>query len=388
MKKRSRKQVKTSASRSFTGRMTPLFGSLPGLVAGSVVDDAEDKLNGPLCGDPLLLVEEGQTLLKRDLATSVFLYKNCVLYKDYSDPAYTKNQGNRVLWTVPCVAKKNDMTTTIDVRGSLIDLHKTFAIFKNVSKQPLRLVINSPRSRVDDMKQAYVRAYRRDVELKPGKAHRYVVGWGDSTNINTPLAVSYTKDGVKILSFDVMDFVLVAPNVDEMSGKKASELQDQEICEVTFCQEYLANSSYAGSDTSNISLVRSIPFAIAKSPLDNIMKETAMSLKGVVNCNLRLSHVGGRSVLMGPRTAYGMSDLEGRLVVFDGTVGYYRVVGGNAVLWDVINNRHGEQMLEPVIIAAGTGYKVLWEDVELDLADIIAFLTAVTKILTVVASLI
>lgn len=394
-KKQKRPPVKASLDGSLPRSANVAFHEATPVVKRVSSLFASDPGNGPMGGDPYLPAAKVQYIRKCDYSTSVMDYSQCVTQSVYSS-GQDVELAKRIHWIPPMMLKQpskdgQPQIITGDQRGVFADIGVTRVCFKNVSKQPIKVIVNSPRARIDDITHPYVRRFKRDMEVAPGRSKWFVAGWGDKANIFTPMVVKLAEgDGAstgtdtRYITFAVADFVVVAPDIDEMSGKTAKELSSQSVVEVKYQQGYISTASYMGL-YSNVTFQQRKPFVISKLKISSSLYEWAIDVKGAVERPLEIKSVAGSAVLHADGSPFNLEGPENRLVVFDGVQGYFKLVRGNVVFWDVKHDRPQDILLEPIYIPANCSYRLLEADVCITLKDVISWLTTVTEILTVVS---
>lgn len=351
--------------------------------------------NGTLRGDPFLPLNKVQFVYKSDLSTMVLVGSQITGQSTFSNSADSGAHPMRVSWVPPFVVQQPGASGKAgaiqgDIRGVFADIGLTKAVFKNVTKQPLKIIINSPRARISDPGNCYLRRYKKELEIAPGKTKIFTANWGDRANIFTPMVgvVGISGDAdvdEKQQVFTLFDFMVVAPDIDEMSGKKLAELADQNFVEVRVMQKYVATASY---QYKSMVVEKRDPILVTKlGRMLDMMEENPVVLKARLPVSpITCISVAGNHILHAGGRPCRNEDLEDRFVVVQGVSGYFKIMKGVFVLWDMNEDCPASQPLEPVSVAPGASYEVLAQQLTISVADIISWLTTVTEILTVVSS--
>lgn len=383
----SHSMVNSAASSLFRHQQTPIFTAVR-----SVSQIPGDSV---LHGDPFLPAAKVQYIHKSDFCTETYVLGQCTPSKSYS--AGKSDHVHRLLWCPPVIVKQADSGNTIgktqgDQRGVFADIGVAKLTFKNVMKQPVKIIINSPRGRIADPSTCYLRRFKREIMIAPGKVRAFTASWGDKANIFTPLSlvVETTSSAPyqRLQAFAVADYTIVVPDVDEMSGKSITDLAEQSAVQVRVQQRYIATASYTGVGSS-IEYVSRIPLLVAKlGKLSDMMYESPINLMGSFPNDVVVKQVAGRITLFQGGNPLDMSDYEGRMLVMHGVVGYWKIVDSNLVYWDHVSNSAHDVLIEPIVVAPGCPWQILPAYDAVSLKEIISFLTTVTEILSVVAAFI
>lgn len=351
-----------------------------------------------LYGDPFLQQSRVQYLHKTDNTTLLIDGNEVLKQSSFSSRKLPDTSPiKRLLWVPPLLVKQRsvggkDGALQGDTRGNFADIGITRISFKNLIKQPIKVIINSPRARISDDSNPYVRRFKREIVIKPGQVKWFKATWGDKANIFTPMVqwVPSTNGGSTTQddywqSFVIADFVVIVPDIDEMSGKTIDTLKAMGICEVHVDQRYVSTAMYTQSQTV-VYQTREPICAIRLKTYADMLDEYNV-LVPTIQSRLLTKKIGTQMVLRdeaGLQPQLGLP--EGVICAFTGVSGYYKVMAGELVRWDVSSNIPADDF-EVVTVPSGAPVMIVGGSLSaVSLADVIGFLTTVTKILTLVAA--
>jgi len=360
-----------------------LFAKLPIYAAAS--GDAAYFL------DPNIKASKPQALVKKDVIKMRFTPADCVTDSQFAkdgDDAYTS--GIRVAWLAPLNLHFNASgqipeANEGDSRGTFVDIGKCVFHFKNVLRQPIRIVFNSPRGRITDPGQPYVRRFKKEVVIPANAQRTFRVTWGDHANIYTPLVINVPLDSSlarKYPCFVVADLLVVLPDFNLESGLALEKQSTMTALELTVQQHYVSTLHYAGTG----SIVERDAFVIVKNNTragmlnEAFIDATNLSLPQP----LTLTSVGTREVLMTGSKPFRVNLADNTRFTISGVSGYFTVEKGVAF----IENEHGFA-LEPAnrYIPSGAILSVVGGHLEIDFKSVIGFLTTLTEAVRIISLL-
>jgi hypothetical protein len=346
-----------------------------------------------LGGDPYAGKSKTQSLLKSDRVLLSIKNSELVTQKEYSGDKATKCK--RLYWIVPynLVQQGSTAVPTYDSRGTFADISRTVVSFKNVLKQPIRVIINSPRARIDSIGSPYVRRFMREVVLQPGKIFRFRATWGDKANVFTPMNAYLAKKDYSAteakefwVAFVLADFCVVVPDIDEMSGKDVRlELGDEIGVEMIINQHYIATTVM----TNLATVVTVNPFA-----MQNLGSQKDMFFEQPYQLPTTVKALYGEIVLRKGVNGYGMESVrggqvsipeaEGSFFVLSGYSYLFKVVNGQPVLWDSISSSPSDQIVLD-IFPPGLPIHYLQSDLTIDFNKLLGYLTAIVEVVGIIA---
>lgn len=380
LRRPSKPNKDTSKVSGSVHRKTPLFR--PNLVT------KDDPVAGDIAlgGDPFLKIVNPQFIHKRDYTRYTLPYAQCDLRADYNKAkADSATKGMRISWLPPYIDQQKNSGNVIaaDPRGNFGDIGSTLVSFKNLTKQPITVCLNSPRARIDDPNKVYVRRYKKELTLKPGQIRFYRVEWGDRANIFTPYTVyvpDASKDPTVHQAFVLCDYLIVVPTVEEMSGKIGTDadIAKEDTVEIHVSQQYISTSQYGGGQV----IKERPPFAHLKlGKYAKFINEDPIIIPQSLPSLTHLKPVTKRFIL-----DMDQDYEDGLNFMIAGFPHLFKTLEGKPVLWDPELDQPSSTYVDTAFPAGAKLLMLNSDKIQLDFGDVIGFLTTVTKILTVVAA--
>lgn len=350
-----------------------------------------------MLADPNIKRAKPQTIVKTDRTAFIVKCSEAQTRTDYSGGSVS--QGKRLCWAPPMNIKwpkegSLPENESGDSRGTFIDIGRSVVSFTNVLKQDVTIILNSPRGRIDSPSFPYVRRYKRELTIRPGKTVHVSMNWGDKANIYTPMVVNIprTTDGYRKLPyFVVMDYLIVVPDENIMSGeptkavaKKDSE-ENLEAVRVKFVQHYYATAQYSGTIETE---ERNPVFFLNNGTLEGMFNEHTLDGRIVslgVTCVTKPGPYGPvlRDMWGGIQQFPNLP--QGSMLTFAGVSGIFKVAGeAGLVCWDVLNDKPAASD-QQLVVPAGTIASLVPQIVSIDWKDVFGWIDIVTDIVTILS---
>lgn len=344
--------------------------------------------------DPNIRASRPQALYKVDRVSLRIDAEQCGDDKSFALGNSTSYaQGKRLVWLPPMNVHWNANGNTParnegDARGTFVDIGKTSISIRNLLYQDIRIVMNSPRGRINDTTNPYVRRYKKEVVIPGRKSRSFRFAWGDHANIYTPMQQNLSSDNSNkypLPAFVLCDFMVVLPEANLMGGGLIdTQLKDTTVVELKVEQIYCSTAQYAGV----LDIAQRPAFAVVKNPTtEGMLNEATVDMTNMsLTRNIRIHAQASMEVLKCGDELMTTPFPEGTLFVIDGVVGYFRQTSQGCVMWDpeakvpLVSFDTGNRM-----IPAGATARVLQTAVHIKADSIIGFLTTLTEVIRIVS---
>lgn len=297
--------------------------------------------------------------------------------------------ARRVSWVIPQNLHWNEQGSSKakdegDNRGTFIDINTSTIVVKNTIHQNIRLLINSPRARVDDRSNPYVRTHKKEIVIPPGRRRTLKLRWGDNANIYSPMIVNLPLSEKRFIpSIVVCDLLIVYPEFSLDSGLKFSAQTDMVVAEVLVKQEYMTTLQYAGT----VSVAKREEFGVTKlNTASDFLNEYILDATEFRLSGADVIHEGDVTVLNGMERGMQCAP-KGILFTIQGLPGFYRYHLGRIVAWDVESDKPTLNLEAGVRIPGGLKMTVVESSCDVSASDFIGFLTALTEVLRILSVL-
>lgn len=143
------------------------------------------------------------------------------------------------------------LVDSYDTRGVLSKIKHYRVTFKNLSKEPVMIIANSPRSQSLALGNIVKRKYLRDLNIQPSQSRSITIKYSYKEEDNPVQEYRADSSGNRVLFYDFLIFTAVHNNVSTMTGSMIDDMTD--ILGVSVQAVYVAsqNPMKPGTRTPN-----------------------------------------------------------------------------------------------------------------------------------------